>query len=206
MTDSTGSGGGASDSEGAGEAARALDNLLTGGAGAASQAQPQAPENPLAGLLAAAEKERDDLKDQLLRSLAETENIRKRANKQIADEKLYAVERFARDLLAVSDYMAKAVETAPAEGRAGLPDQVRTLLDGVDLTQKELHAVFARHGVTAIDAAPGAAFDPNAHQAVAQIPSDQPAGAVAQLFQAGWKIGDRVLRAAMVAVSLGPKV
>jgi molecular chaperone GrpE len=163
-------------------------------------------ETPSAAQIAALEKERNDLKDQLLRTLAETENIRKRANKQIADEKSYAVERFARDLLAVSDYLAKASETVPAEGRASLPDSVRNMLDGVELTQKELHAVLARHGVVAIDAAPGGAFDPNTHQAVAQVPSDHPAGTVAQLYQSGWKIGDRVLRAAMLSVSLGPKV
>ena len=72
------------------------------------------------------------------------------------------------------------------------------------MTQKELHTVLARHGVTAIDAAPGAAFDPNQHQAVSQIPSDQPSGTIAETFQSGWKIGERVLRAAMVAVSAGP--
>ena len=71
------------------------------------------------------------------------------------------------------------------------------------MTQKELHRVLAKHGVTAVDAAPGASFDPNLHQAVSQIPSDQPSGTIAETFQSGWKIGERVLRAAMVAVSAG---
>ena len=84
-----------------------------------------------------------------------------------------------------------------------MTDAVKTALEGVDLTQKELVSVLSRHGVTAIDAAPGAAFDPALHQAVTQIPSEHPAGAVAQLFQGGWRIGDRTLRAAMVAVSAG---
>jgi molecular chaperone GrpE len=74
----------------------------------------------------------------------------------------------------------------------------------VELTQKELVTVLARHGVTAVDAAPGAAFDPALHQAVTQIPSPHPAGSIAELFQSGWRIGDRTLRPAMVAVSAGP--
>lgn len=168
--------------------------------------QPKQPQaiNPLAEQVAALEKERDELKDHMLRALAETDNVRKRANRQIEDARIYAVEKFARDLLAVSDNLARAIESVPAGVRAGLPELVRTALDGVELTQKELVAVLARHGVTAIDASPGAAFDPALHQAVTQIPSTHPAGSVAQLFQSGWRIGDRTLRAAMVAVSAGP--
>jgi molecular chaperone GrpE len=152
----------------------------------------------------ALEKERDELKDNMLRALAETDNVRKRANRQIEEARIYAVEKFARDLLAVSDNLQRAVDSVAADMRASLPDSVRTALEGVELTQKELVAVLARHGVTAIDASPGAAFDPALHQAVTQIPSRHPAGSVAELFQSGWRIGDRTLRAAMVAVSAGP--
>lgn len=158
----------------------------------------------VAEAVAALEKERDELKDNMLRALAETDNVRKRANRQIEDARVYAVEKFARDLLAVSDNLQRAIDSVPADQRVSLPDAVRTALEGVELTQKELVTVLARHGVTAIDAAPGAAFDPALHQAVTQIPSAQPAGSVAQLFQSGWRIGDRTLRAAMVAVSAGP--
>lgn len=169
--------------------------------------QPPAEGDPataqLAAQVAALETERDALKDQIMRALAETENVRKRANRQIADERIYAVEKFARDLLGVADNLARAVEQLPADQRAALPDAARALIDGVDMTQKDLVAALARHGVTAIDASPGAAFDPAWHQAVTQIPSVHPAGTVAQLFQSGWKIGDRALRAAMVAVSAG---
>lgn len=154
--------------------------------------------------VAALEKERDELKDNMLRALAETDNVRKRANRQIEEARIYAVEKFARDLLAVSDNLQRAVDSVPADQRGSLPDAVRTAIEGVELTQKELVSVLARHGVTAIDASPGAAFDPALHQAVTQIPSAQPAGSVAQLFQSGWRIGDRTLRAAMVAVSAGP--
>ncbi|MDP3495206.1 MAG: nucleotide exchange factor GrpE [Hyphomonadaceae bacterium] len=159
--------------------------------------------NILAEQVSALEKERDELKNNMLRALAETDNVRKRANRQIDDARLYAVEKFARDLLNVSDNLARAVESVPPESRGDMTDAVKTALEGVDLTQKEMVSVLARHGVTAIDAAPGAAFDPALHQAVTQIPSEHPAGSVAQLFQTGWRIGDRTLRAAMVAVSAG---
>lgn len=153
--------------------------------------------------IAAIEKERDDLRDQMLRALAETDNVRKRSNREIADARIYAVEKFARDLLAVSDNLERAIGSLPDGMRSMLPDAARTMIEGVGLTQKDLIAVLARHGVTAIDAAPGAAFDPALHQAVTQIPSPHPAGTVAEMFQSGWKIGDRTLRAAMVAVSAG---
>jgi molecular chaperone GrpE len=159
--------------------------------------------NILAEQVQALEKERDELKNNMLRALAETDNVRKRANRQIEEARLYAVEKFARDLLNVSDNLARAVESVPAESRGIMTDAVKTALEGVELTQKELVSVLARHGVTALDATPGSAFDPALHQAVTQIPSEHPAGSVAQLFQSGWRIGDRTLRAAMVAVSAG---
>lgn len=165
--------------------------------------QPHPRPNPLSERVAQLEKERDELKDQMLRALAETDNVRKRANRQIAEERTYAVEKFARDLLGVSDNLSRALDSLPPDVRNTLPETARTALEGVALTQKELETVLARHGVTKIDAAPGAAFDPELHQAVTQIPSIHPAGSVAELFQNGWKIGDRTLRAAMVAVSAG---
>ena len=157
----------------------------------------------MADVVAALEKERDALKDNVLRALAESDNVRKRANRQIEEARLYAVEKFARDLLNVSDNLARAVDSVPEGSRGLMTEAVKTALEGVELTQKELVNVLARHGVTAIDASPGAAFDPALHQAVTQIPSEHPAGSVAQLFQSGWRIGDRTLRAAMVAVSAG---
>ena len=160
--------------------------------------------NPLAEIVAGLEKERDQLKDIVLRALAETDNVRKRANRQIEEARLYAVEIFARDLLNVADNLSRAVEAVPPESRGIMTDAVKTALEGVELTQKELVTVLSRHGVTAIDSSPGAAFDPNMHQAVTQVPSEHPAGSVAELYQSGWRIGDRTLRAALVAVSGGP--
>lgn len=166
----------------------------------AAEAAPPTPEETIAGL----EAEKADLQDKLLRSIAEVDNIRKRAAKQVSDASTFAIERFAGDLLSVSDNLSRAMDALDADTRAALSEGGQSLMGGIEMTQKELHTVMARHGVTAIDAAPGAAFDPNLHQAVSQIPADQPKDTIAQTFQTGWKIGDRVLRAAMVAVSTGP--
>ena len=148
--------------------------------------------------------EAEDLREQLLRTLADLDNTRKRAERQVADARVYAIERFAGDLLSVSDNLARALAALPDEDRANLSDAGNNLLSGIEMTAKELETALGRHGVKPIEAAPGSAFDPNLHQAVAQVPSDQPAGTIASLFQPGWKIGDRTLRAAMVAVSAGP--
>lgn len=153
--------------------------------------------------LLALEVEKQELRDQMLRAMAEMENLRKRSEREKSDARVYAIEKFARDLLSVSDNMARALEALPESERDALTEGGKGLLGGIEMTQKELHTVLTRHGVTAIEAEPGAAFDPNLHQAVANIPSEHPNGTIASLFQAGWKIGDRTLRAAMVAVSAG---
>ena len=144
------------------------------------------------------------LKDQVLRAHAEMENVRKRSQKEIVDARTYAVEKFAGDLLSVSDNLARALAALPDEEREVLTEAGQNLLGGIEMTQKELHAKLAKHGVTAIDAEPGATFDPIKHEAVSQIPSQHPSGTIAETFQSGWKIGERTLRAAIVAVSAGP--
>ena len=165
--------------------------------------EPEAPLTP-EHQIAALEAEKEGLRDQLLRTLAEMENVRKRAEREKADARTYGIERFAGDVLSVSDNLARALEALPEAEKAALTEAGKNLFDGIEMTQNELHNVLARHGVTAIEAEPGAPFDPNLHQAVANIPSEHPNGAIASLFQAGWRIGDRTLRAAMVAVSAGP--
>lgn len=147
--------------------------------------------------------EAEDLREQLLRTLADLDNTRKRAERQVSDARVYAIERFAGDLLSVSDNLARALAALPDEDRANLSDAGNNLLSGIEMTAKELETALGRHGVKQIEAAPGSAFDPNQHQAVAQIPSEQPSGTIASVFQPGWRIGDRTLRAAMVAVSAG---
>ena len=168
----------------------------------AEDAASEAPDTPADPVLVL-EAELADAKDQLLRTLAEAQNIRKRAAKEVQDARTFAIEKFAGDLLSVSDNMSRALEALPEAERESLSEQGKNLLGGIEMTQKELHAVFARNGVTAIDAAPGDAFDPNLHQAVANVPSEHANGAIAECFQPGWKIGERVLRAAMVTVSSG---
>ena len=154
-------------------------------------------------LIRGLEAEKEELRDQLLRTLAEMENVRKRAEREKSEARIYAIEKFARDLLSVSDNMARALEALPETERDALTEAGQGLLGGIEMTQKELHTVLTRHGVTEIEAEPGAGFDPNLHQAVATLPSEYPDGTIASLFQGGWRIGERTLRAAMVAVSAG---
>lgn len=147
--------------------------------------------------------ENHDLQEKLLRARAEMENIRKRSEREKVDAKTYAVEKFAADLLSVSDNLARALEALPDAEREQLTEAGKNLLGGIEMVEKELHTVLTRHGVSEISAEAGTAFDPNLHQAVANIPSEHPSGTIASEFQKGWQIGSRTLRAAMVAVSTG---
>ncbi len=149
------------------------------------------------------EAEKDEMRDQLLRTLAETEYIRKRAEREKSESRIYAIERFAGDLLNVADNLDRALGALPDDEKAALTEAGKNLFDGIEMTSKELQTVLARHGLTAIEVEPGGVFDPNLHQAVANIPSAHPNGTIAEMFQSGWKIGNRTLRAAMVAVSAG---
>lgn len=203
-----------SDAKKATDAAEIAANAEEGGAEADAQVPAQASEGDadaggpetletMADRLIAMEAEKLEIKDQLLRTLADMENLRKRTQRQLADERVYAVEKFAGDMLSVADNLSRALTALTPEARADLSDAGKSLLEGIELTEKELIVALSRHGVTAVDSTPGTEFDPNVHQAVAQIPSDQPEGTVAEPFQTGWKLGDRTLRAAMVAVSTG---
>jgi molecular chaperone GrpE len=170
----------------------------------------KAPQEELAAVDAAppertvadVEAELATMKDQMLRALAETENARRRAEREAAEGRVYAIDRFARDLLAVADNLGRALDSLTPEMKASTDESMRTVLDGVAMTETALLDVFGRHGLKRIGQR-GDKFDPNLHQAVAQIPSDAPAGTIADVFQDGYVLGDRTLRAAMVAVSLG---
>ncbi len=141
------------------------------------------------------------LKDQLLRALAEVENTRRRGERAALDARVYAIDKFARDLLPIADSLQKAIEVIPAEEREAA-GSLHTLVEGVELTMKLMTETFARHGLRRIGAK-GEVFDPNLHQAVAQIPSDAPAGSIAEVFQCGYALNERTVRPAMVAVSAG---
>lgn len=142
-------------------------------------------------------------KDQALRAMAETENVKRRAQREVAAAKLYGIERLAGDILAVHDNLARALLTLDGQAKEDMGANAKNLLDGIELTEKDLMAVLARHGIKAVPGK-GSKFDPNVHQAVAQVPSNEEKGYVAEVMQTGFTIGDRTLRAAMVAVSTGP--
>lgn len=169
----------------------------------ANDAANETPELAVDEIVAGLQAELAASRDQTLRALAEAENMRKRAERQVAEAKLFAIDRFARDLLGISDNLSRAIATITPDVRGGLAGEALALLEGVELTEKTLISSFERHGLKPINEA-GAQFDPNVHEAVAQIPSPEAAGKVAQIFQPGWRLADRTLRPAMVAVSLGP--
>lgn len=151
----------------------------------------------------ALETELATLKDQALRALADADNTKKRAEREVKAASTYGIERFAADMLSVSDNLGRALSQIDEKARATLGDNAKNLVEGIELTEKELIAVFARHGIKAVQGK-GSKFDPNVHQAVAQIPSTEAKGDVAEVMQTGFTLGDRTLRAAMVAVSSGP--
>jgi molecular chaperone GrpE len=148
------------------------------------------------------EQEKAELKDKLLRALAEMENLRRRTEKEVADTRSYAVSAFARDMLSVADNLRRAIETVPSEARK--EDGVLAgLIEGIELTEREFVKVLERHGVRKVDPA-GEKFDPNLHQAMFEAPHDNLAkGQVHTVIQPGYAIGERVLRPALVGVSSG---
>ena len=143
-------------------------------------------------------------KDQLLRALAEAENTRKRAARDVKDARSYAIAGFARDMLDVADNFSRALESVDADARKNAEPTLAAVLEGVELTEKRLLSSLERHGVKKVDPAPGDPLDPNLHQAAAQVPAAQPKGMIAHVMQPGYVIGERTLRAAMVVVSAGP--
>ncbi|HMF23734.1 MAG TPA: nucleotide exchange factor GrpE [Pseudolabrys sp.] len=151
--------------------------------------------------LAEARREAAELKDKLLRTLAEMENLRKRTEREVVDARLYGNAAFARDVLAVADNMHRALEAIGLELREAADAKVKAFIEGVELTERELLKTLEKNGVKKFSPQ-GEKFDPNVHQAMYEVPaSDQPPGHVAQVIQAGYMIGDRVLRPALVAVS-----
>lgn len=144
-----------------------------------------------------------ELNDKLLRAAAETQNIRRRAEREKQEARQYAATSFARDIISVADNLTRALETVTPEAREGLDGLSANLITGVEMTGRELLNVFQRHGITRIDPM-GEKFDPNLHEAMfeAQDPN-VPAGTVMSVTQCGYKIGDRVLRPAMVGVAKG---
>jgi molecular chaperone GrpE len=156
-----------------------------------------------AAVIEALNAENSQLKDRVLRTLAEMENLRRRTEREVSDAKVYGVSSFARDMLTVVDNLSRALEHLPAEARASADPAIRSMIEGVELTARDLEAALGRHGVKRLDPK-GQKFDPNLHQAIFEAPDETvPSGTVSQVVQTGWTIGDRVLRPAMVGVSKG---
>jgi molecular chaperone GrpE len=144
-----------------------------------------------------------EFKDRLLRTLAEMENLRKRTEREVTDARLYGVASFARDLLGVADNMRRALDAVSPELRASAEAGVKALIDGVELTERELLKALEKNGVRQFSPR-GEKFDPNVHQAMFEVPNPAvPAGSVVEVVAPGYMIGERVLRPAMVGVSKG---
>ena len=157
-------------------------------------AEVDAPDAP--DPLAAANAEIVELRDRLLRAAAETENVRRRLEREKQDATQYAATAFARDLLGVADNMRRALAAMPAD----TDEALRPLLTGIEMTEKELLAVFQRHGIAKVDAI-GGRLDPNRHQAMIELEHDAEPGTVVQELQAGYVLKDRLLRPALVVVA-----
>jgi len=167
--------------------------------GAPDSFAPEAAPDPIAALA----KEAADMKDRLLRTLAEMENLRRRTEREVADARAYGVTSFARDILAVADNMERAMKALDDEIRAQADAGVKALLDGVELTERELLKVLEKHGVKKVEPM-GQKFDPNLHQAMFELPDPSvPTGTIVQVMQPGYTIGERVLRPALVGVAKG---
>jgi molecular chaperone GrpE len=151
--------------------------------------------------IAALRAEAAEFKDRMLRALADAENTRRRAERDKQDASQYAITKFARDVLSVADNFQRAIEALPADARANLSPQARSVIEGVEATERQLLATLERHGVKPIDTS-GGRFDPNLHQAIAEVPgSGKPPGSIVSVVQVGYAIGDRLLRPAMVTVA-----
>ena len=149
------------------------------------------------------DRELAECKDRLLRALADMDNMRKRTEREVADARIYGISNFARDILGVADNMHRAMAALDDELRAKADEPTKVLLEGVELTERELMNVLEKHGVKRIEPL-GQKFDPNRHQAMYEIEdASVPAGTVVQVMQAGYLIGDRMLRPALVAVAKG---
>lgn len=147
------------------------------------------------------EQELETAKQDVLYAHAETQNVRRRMEKELADARAYAATSFARDILSVADNLGRALDSIPADLRED--DKFKALVIGLEATGREVESVFARHGIEKVKAL-GETLDPNLHQAMVELPSDEAPGTIIQEMQAGYRIKDRLLRPALVGVAKKP--
>jgi molecular chaperone GrpE len=144
-----------------------------------------------------------ELRDRYLRAAAEVENVRKRAEREAADARAYGIAGFAREILNIADHLSRALEAVGPEARASADGALKGLVEGVELTERELQKALAQQGVRRLEPK-GEKFDPNFHQAMFEVQDESvPPGTVAQVIQPGYAIGERILRPALVAVAKG---
>ena len=161
------------------------------------------PDDPETGSAEAFAKEAADARDKMLRTLAEMENLRKRTAREVADARMYGISGFARDVLDIADNLQRALDAVPEETRANADAGLKSLIEGVELTERSLLNTLEKNGVKKFDPT-GQKFDPNFQQAMYEVPDPSvPSGTVVQVVQAGYMIGERVLRPALVGVSKG---
>jgi len=183
------------------EAASTAENGAPGAEQAPAAAAAQPAPDPDPGAVAA------DLRDKLLRTLAEMENLRRRTAREVADAELRGITAFARDMIGVADNMRRALDTVTPEVRNNAEAPMKALIEGVELTERELLKALEKNKVRQFNPQ-REKFDPNLHQAIFEVPdASVPAGSVVQVVQPGYMLGERVLRPAMVGVSKGgPKL
>lgn len=161
------------------------------------------PDDAEEGSAEALAKEAAESRDKMLRTLAEMENLRKRTTREVADARSYGIAAFARDVLDIADNLQRALDAVPADTKAAADPGLKALIEGVELTERSLLNTLEKNGVKKFDPS-GEKFDPNFQQAMYEVPDPSvPPGTVVQVVQAGYMIGERVLRPALVAVSKG---
>ena len=177
----------------------------TGGPDAAAPDEAsEAREAPGSAREAELEAELADTKERLLRALADTENLRRRAARDLEEAHKYAISGFARELLEIADNLSRALDAVPPRARDEI-DFVKNLADGVAMTEKALLACFDRHKIAKVNPEIGERFDHNRHQAMFEVEtSEQAPGTVAQVLQPGYTIAERLLRPALVGVAKAP--
>jgi molecular chaperone GrpE len=161
------------------------------------------PDDPEEGSVEALQKEVAEARDKVLRTLAEMENLRTRTRREVTDAKTYGITGFARDVLDIADNLQRTLDAVSAEAKASADPGLKALIEGVELTERSLLNALEKHGVKKFDPQ-GEKFDPNFQQAMYEVPDPSvPSGTVVQVVQAGYMIGERVLRPALVGVSKG---
>jgi len=161
------------------------------------------PDDPEPGSVETLAKEVAEARDKMLRTLAEMENLRQRTKREVNDAKVYGITGFARDVLEIADNLQRALDAVPLEAKAAADPGLKALIEGVELTERSLLNALEKNGVKKFDPA-GQKFDPNFQQAMYEVPDPSvPSGTVVQVVQAGYMLGERVLRPALVGVSKG---